>query len=277
MKITVLGCGTSSGVPMIGCDCAVCRSADPRNRRRRVSVLVEHADTRVLVDTPPDLHDQLVQAGVKTVDAVLYTHGHADHVHGLDDLRSINYHRQSALDAYGTPETLAMIQSRFSYAFGPPGQWWTRPSLNPVPVDGPFTVGGLTVEPFVQHHGRGTTTGYRFGPFAYSTDVNGFPETSFAALEGIRAWVVDCLGYKSHPTHAHLAMTLEWVARVRPALAVLTHMSHQFDYETLCGELPPGVVPGYDGMTIDTKALGETPESRGERVSQSSSRSSRGS
>ena len=255
MKVTVLGCGTSSGVPMIGCDCAVCRSDDPRNRRRRVSALVEAGDTRLLIDTPPDLHGQLVDAGVSHLDAVLYTHGHADHVHGIDDLRSINFHTGHELDAYGSAATMRTIRERFDYAFGPMGKSWARPSLNPVVFDGPFSVGDVAVLPFPQQHGRGVTTGYRIGPMAYSTDVKALSDQAFAALEGVRLWIVDCLGYREHPTHAHLELTLEWIARVRPGLAVLTHMSHQFDYETLRGALPAGVVPGHDGLTIDTDRL----------------------
>ena len=255
MKITILGCGTSSGVPMIGCACAVCRSPDPRNRRRRVSALVESGDARLLIDTPPDLHGQLVDADVSRLDAVLYTHGHADHVHGIDDLRSINFHMGQALDAYGTAATLTAIRERFAYAFGPMGSGWARPSLNPVAIDGPFVAAGVAITPFPQQHGRGFTTGYRIGDMAYSTDVKAFPEEAFAALQGIRLWIVDCLGYRDHPTHAHLELTLEWIARVRPALAVLTHMSHQFDYETLQAALPAGVVPGHDGLTIDMDEL----------------------
>ncbi len=256
MRIIILGCGTSSGVPMIGCDCAVCRSPDPRNRRRRVSVLVEAGGTRLLIDTPPDLHAQLVDAEVAHLDAVLYTHGHADHVHGIDDLRSINFHTGRALDTYGSAATLAAIQGRFAYAFQPMGtKGWAKPSLNAVTVEGPFEAAGVAVTPFPQEHGRSITTGYRIGAMAYSTDVKAFSEEAFAALEGVKLWIVDCLGYREHPTHAHLDLTLEWIARVRPKLAVLTHMSHQFDYETLRVALPAGVVPGHDGLVIETDAL----------------------
>ncbi|MGD9535828.1 MAG: MBL fold metallo-hydrolase [Alphaproteobacteria bacterium] len=257
MKITVLGCGTSSGVPMVGCACAVCRSDHPRNKRRRVSILVQEEDASLLVDTSPDLREQLLSAQVSRLSAVLYTHGHADHCHGIDDLRSINYHMNTALDSYGTEETLAAIQARFGYAFREPASWWHSPSLRPRPVNEPFEVEGVRVTPFEQVHGRGVTTGYLFGAgeAAYSTDVNSLSDDAFELLHGVRLWVVDCLGYQPHPSHAHLEMTLGWIERVKPRLAVLTHMSHQFDYETLRAELPDGVVPGHDGMVIETGAL----------------------
>jgi len=257
MIIRILGCGTSSGVPMVGCDCDVCLSDDPRNRRRRVSILVKSGENSILVDTSPDLREQLLDARVKSLDAVLYTHGHADHVHGLDDLRSINYQMNAAIPAYGTAPTMASIRERFEYVFVPPdGTWWTRPCLTPVIIDGAFAVGDVSVTPFEQGHGRSVTTGFRFGgDVAYSTDVKTLDEDAFRVLAGVKLWIVDCLGYREHPTHAHLDATLALIERVQPKLAVLTHMSHQFDYETLLAELPDNVVPGVDGIEIDTATL----------------------
>ncbi len=242
---------------MVGCDCEVCRSDDPRNRRRRVSILVEHDGAVVLVDTSPDLREQLLSANVSRLSAVLYTHGHAGHSHGIDDLRPVNYHMNAALDTFGTDETLRSLQGRFSYAFGEPRSWWHSPSLRPKVISGPFEVGALKVTPFEQIHGRGTTIGFVFGEreAAYSTDVNALGDEAIEALRGVRLWVVDCLGYKPHPSHAHLEITLGWIERVKPGLAVLTHMSHQFDYARLSGELPAGVVPGQDGLVIETSTL----------------------
>ncbi len=242
---------------MVGCDCPVCRSDDPRNRRRRVSILVEERETSVLVDTSPDLREQLLSSNINRLSAVAYTHGHADHSHGIDDLRPVNYHMNAALDAYGSEETLRSIRERFAYAFGEPTTWWHSPCLRPRPITGPFEIGGLKVTPFEQIHGRSVTTGYVFGAreAAYSTDVNALDDDAIEALRGVKLWVVDCLGYQPHPSHAHLEITLGWIERVKPRLAVLTHMSHQFDYATLSAALPAVVLPGHDGLEIETDTL----------------------
>lgn len=255
MKITVLGCGGSGGVPLIGCRCAVCTSADPRNRRTRVSVLVESATTRILVDASPDLRQQFLREGVTTVDAVILTHAHADHLHGIDDLRSVNFHRGAPLDVWGDRETLRQATARFGYAFEAPrtrGGSWYAPSLVPREIAGPLRIGDLEVQPFTQIHGgdRAPTLGLRFGRFAYSTDAQTLPETAFAALAGIEAWVVDCLQEAPNVAHSHLAQTLDWIARVAPRRAVLTHMNHSLDYAALAARLPAGVEPGYDGLVL---------------------------
>ena len=187
MNITILGCGTSSGVPALGCDCAVCRSDDPNNKRRRVSILVNQGNTRVLVDTSPDLRAQLLDTEITHLDAVLYTHAHADHLHGLDDLRSVNFNMDQAIDVWGSEATLNMIQERFSYAFHPIGSWWSRPSLNAHVLShgNAIEIGNISILPFEQIHGRGLTTGFRFGNAAYSTDVKEFSDSSFEVLKGI--------------------------------------------------------------------------------------------
>jgi phosphoribosyl 1,2-cyclic phosphate phosphodiesterase len=262
MRVTVLGCGTSSGVPVIGCRCAVCRSDDPRNRRRRCAVLVEQGTTTVLVDTPPELRQQCLDAGVDRLDAILYTHAHADHVNGLDDVRSFNHLMSRAIDAHGQADVLARIQERFGYAFQPPdpGRGWWRPALRPVPFEGPFRVGELDIRPIEQRHGRRPSFGFRFGPFAYSPDVDGLDDTALAELEGLEVWIVDCLRDRPHPSHAHLERTLGWIERLRPARAILTHMAHDLGYADLAARLPAGVEPAYDGMVLDIPALARTPE-----------------
>lgn len=258
MKVTVLGCGGSAGVPMLGRPggyWGACDPQNPRNRRRRVSVLVEVQDQVILVDSSPDLREQLLDAEVSRIDAVLYTHDHADHVNGIDELRHIRLKGRSGIDCYGEAETMAAIERRFRYAFAQneigSGVLY-RPFLNRHDISGPFQLGPVTVLPFVQHHGFGNiTTGYRIGDMAYSTDVVELPEESWAALEGIRLWVVDALREEPHLTHAHLEKTLGWIERLKPERAVLTHMNHTMDYETVRRRCPPGVEPGYDGLMIE--------------------------
>jgi phosphoribosyl 1,2-cyclic phosphate phosphodiesterase len=187
MRVTVLGCGTSSGVPVIGCRCAVCTSAEPRNRRRRCAILIEGGATKVLVDTPPELREQCLAAGVDRLDALIYTHAHADHVNGLDDLRAINILLDRPLDTFADAAVLGRIRERFGYAFQPPDPslgWW-RPALNPIAVEGPFRVGSLEFRPFEQVHGRLPSWGFRTGAFAYSPDVKELPEPALAELRGV--------------------------------------------------------------------------------------------
>lgn len=252
----MLGCGPSWGVPRIGGIWGQCDPLNPRNRRRRVSILVEDKDAAVLVDTSPDLREQLLDAGVQRLDAVLYTHAHADHAHGIDDLRSINRLTGQALPIYASAATLAEIRQRFGYVLAPLkaglGGVFYKPLLEPKEIDGPFEVAGLSVVPFQQDHGFSTMTlGFRFGRFAYSTDVIELDEAAFAALDGIDAWIVDCIRREPHVTHSHLAKTLAWIDRVKPKRAVLTHMDESLDYDTLCRTLPAGVEPGYDGLIMD--------------------------
>jgi phosphoribosyl 1,2-cyclic phosphate phosphodiesterase len=253
VKITILGCGTSSGVPALGCDCEVCLSSDPKNKRRRVSILVEQGGKRLLVDTSPDLRAQLLDDQITHLDGVILTHAHADHLHGIDDLRSVNFHMEASIDLWGSGKTLEMARQRFGYVFEPPRNWWTRPSLDAreLPHWQTTEIGGIAVLPFDQSHGRAISSGLRFGDAAYSTDVKELSERAFEALAGVKLWIVDCVGYQEHPTHAHLDLTLEWIDRVKPERAVLTHMSHQFDYDNLRAQLPTGVEPGFDGMYLE--------------------------
>lgn len=255
MKITLLGCGGSGGVPLINGDWGRCSPANPKNRRRRVSILVEQGGTVVLVDTSPDLRAQFLDAGVKRLDAILYTHDHADHCHGIDELRAFGHARKGVpIPAYGTAQTLDLLKRRFRYIFEQPqdgsGALY-RPLLEVRPISGPFAIAGMSVIPFEQDHGFGaTTTGYRIGRMAYSTDVVDLDDAAFAALADLDLWIVDCLRYEPHPTHAHFELTLSWIERAKPKRAVLTHLNHMLDYDELASRCPPGVDPGYDGLTL---------------------------
>lgn len=256
LRVTVLGCGASGGVPLIGCRCPVCTSTDPKNKRQRVSVLLESEGTKVLVDTSPDMRAQCLAHNITQVDAIIYTHAHADHLNGIDDIRSFNFANNGPVDVYSDEATLREIKGRFGYAFLPPkpeAPGWYRPCLNPITVQPlvPFRIGSLEILPLEQIHGHQKTLGLRIGSFAYSTDANGLPEQTLDALAGIDTWLVDCLRYEPAPTHAHLEMTLGWIAHVKPRRSYLTHLNHGFDYATLASELPQGVTPAYDGLVLN--------------------------
>jgi phosphoribosyl 1,2-cyclic phosphate phosphodiesterase len=252
VKVTMLGSGTSSGVPRIGGDWGLCDPAEPKNRRTRVSILVEHADTRIVVDTGPDFRAQMLACGVSTLDAILYTHDHADHTHGIDDVRQIFHAMKRPVDAWAHPKTWARLKTRFDYVFA--GRDGYPPTMAAHDLTGPLTIAGVRVTPFEQIHGDIKSNGFRFDAdgfaVAYSTDLNDLPDAAFTALEGVDVWIVDALRRYPHPSHTHLAQTLEWVARVRPRRAVLTHMDQSMDYATLRAELPEGVEPGYDMLVI---------------------------
>ena len=252
MKLTVLGCGTSFGVPRIGGDWGACDPAEPRNRRRRVSILVEHDGTRLLVDTGPDLREQLLDAGVARLDAVFWTHDHADHCHGIDDLRAVFHARGAPLPGHARPATLAALRARFGYVFEGKGGY-------PAIVDGralpdELAVGPVRVRIVDQPHGDITSAGLRFDAggrsIGYATDCSELTAPMAALFGGVDVWVVDALRRRPHPTHPHLDRTLEWIATVRPGRAILTHMDNSLDYRALAAELPAGIEPGYDGMEI---------------------------
>lgn len=265
----MLGCGGSGGVPLAdgtpGGNWGACDPDNPRNRRRRVSILVEECGTTALVDTSPDLRLQLLDAGVRDLDAVFFTHAHADHTHGIDELRGLarkhGARHGAPIPAYMDARTRADLTARFPYIFASSAG---RSQLYPpqledrvietlgVPIElGKKGRAALQAVAFEQGHGRDTTLGFRFGPVAYSTDVTELDEAAFAALAGVEVWILDCLREEPHPTHAHLALALEWIARVRPRRAILTHLNHQADYEAIRAKCPPGVEPAYDGMVIE--------------------------
>ncbi len=257
IKVTILGCGGATGTPSVEWGWGRCDPENPRNRRLRPSILIEGRGTRILVDTSPDLRQQLLASGVRDLDAVIYTHAHADHLHGIDDLRSINRVMDRALPTYATQETLGAIRERFGYVLEPLAEGaggYYKPTLVPhrIRPGNVLEIGGLAVRTFEQDHGWMTTLGLRVGPIAYSTDVVAIPEAGFAALAGIDTWILDVFtDAPDHPTHPGVTKALAWIDRVRPRRAVLTHMSARLDYETLRATLPHGVEPGYDGMVIE--------------------------
>jgi len=254
MKVTMLGCGSSGGVPLIGNDWGTCDPTEPRNRRRRVSVLVEQGGAALLVDTSPDMRAQLLDAQVSKLDAVLWTHAHADHMNGIDDLRSVNRMMKGPIEVWGDAETLAHVRRSFGYVFEPMSaktNFFYKPLLLPREISGPFSVGPIPVIPFEQDHGFARTLGFRFGAFAYSTDVVKLSEAAFEILDGVEVWIVDCLREEPAPPPSPLSPTLEWIDRVKPRRAILTHMGERLCYADLSRRLPAGVEPGYDGLSVD--------------------------
>ncbi len=260
-RLTILGCGSSGGVPRLGPTWGACDPSEPKNRRRRCSVLVERIGrdgrTGVLVDTSPDLRDQLLSARIEGLDAVLYTHDHADHTHGIDDLRMVAYAMKRRLDVYFDAPTRDSLVARFGYCFEtPPGSSYS-PILKAhdlfagqeVEISGPG--GPLRALPILQQHGDIPSLGFRFGKLAYSPDVSDLPAASIPLLEGLDVWIVDALRPTPHPSHFHLKRALEWIDRLQPKRAILTHMTAELDYATLRRDLPPHIEPAYDGMTID--------------------------
>ncbi|WP_137112668.1 MBL fold metallo-hydrolase [Rhodobacter sp. SY28-1] len=258
LTFTILGCGSSGGVPRLGGIWGDCDPTNPKNRRRRCSMLItrETAEgvTRVLIDTSPDMRDQLLDAGVGALDGVVYTHSHADHMHGIDDLRQVVFNQRQRLPVWADGPTQEALLSRFGYAFVQPEGSPYPPILDLHTIDGPVSVAGaggsVTLTPFRADHGSMDALGFRIGPLAYLPDAVDIPAESWPVLEGLDCWIVDALRRKPHPTHAHLDMTLGWIARAKPARAVITNMHVDLDYATLCEELPPHIRPAFDGMTV---------------------------
>lgn len=260
MRVTILGSGSSSGTPAIDAGWGACDPANPRNVRTRPSILVEHEGCGLLVDTAPDLRSQLLSSGVSRFDAVLYTHAHADHLHGIDDLRAVNRAIRAPLPVYADRQTLDAIHRRFDYAFAPlaaGAHSYYKPTLEPHEVrrGEAFRIGPIEVLPFDQNHGFSHTLGYRFGDFAYSTDVVQLDDHAFAALNGVKVWVVGTLGDQPHPTHCHVDQALSWIARLQPRQSYLTHLGLGLDHEALARRLPAGVAPAFDGLVVDVDAI----------------------
>ena len=251
MRITFLGTGTSHGVPMIGCDCSTCRSADPRDSRLRPSIFVETGAARVLVDAGPDLRAQALRHGLSRVDAILFTHGHADHILGIDDVRRFNALMRAPMPCFGDAATLDDIRRMFSYVFDPATpKGGGLPLLDLRLVEGALTVGDLAVTPVPLDHGARPILGYRFGRFAYLTDCNRIPEASWPLLDGLDLLVLDALRIRPHPTHFSLDEAVAAAARIGARRTFFTHMCHDLQHAPTDARLPPGMALAYDGLVL---------------------------
>jgi phosphoribosyl 1,2-cyclic phosphate phosphodiesterase len=261
LRFTILGCGSSGGVPRPALGWGDCNPNNPKNRRRRTSLLVERRRhdgiTRILIDTSPDLREQLLDTDVDWIDGVLYTHEHADHTHGIDDLRGLFIHRRKRVPVYLDERTSQMMHTRFAYCFmAPPGSDYPpivrehrMKAGEPVVVEG--AGGTITALPILQQHGDIPSLGFRFGRFAYSCDLSGMPDDSAEQLSGLDVWVVDALRYKPHPSHFSLDDALSWIDRLKPRRAILTNLHTDFDYDKLRAQLPPHIEPAFDGIRVE--------------------------
>lgn len=266
LDITILGSGTSTGIPVVGCDCPVCRSTDPRNQRTRCSALLNYAGHNVLIDTSTDLRWQALREDIRHVDAVLYTHSHADHLHGIDDLRGFNLRSKTPIPLYGSTHTLEKIRNNFSYIFDDieiPGY---VPRLELFPVEENFELFGLQIIPIPLYHGRMQVFGYRCGPFAYLTDCNEIPESSLELLDGLELLVLDGLRFKPHTTHFNISQAIQMATRIGARQTLLTHLSHEVDHPRHNPQLPHGVEFAYDGQHLSFALQEQSVEPRRSRV-----------
>ena len=250
LEVTILGSGTSHGVPMIACDCPVCSSSDPRNNRTRASVLLRQGENRLLIDTTPELRVQFIANRVRRVDAIVFTHAHADHIFGLDDIRRINEICDCEIPCYGHRRTIEAIRKSFPYIFRTTQAGGGKPRLSLNMIDGPFETAGMNITPIPVWHGRVRATSYRIGDFAYVTDTSRIPPESADLLMGLDTLVLGVVRHTPHPTHFNLEQGLEQIALLRPKRAILTHLSHAFDHEATNSVLPDGVELAWDGMAL---------------------------
>ncbi len=252
IRLTFLGTGTSIGVPMPGCDCPVCRSVDARDSRWRASVLVEWEGAVIVIDTTPEFRLQMLRANVKRIDAVLYTHNHADHVHGLDDVRAFNFSLRREIPIHGSRATLDWVREHFAYIWNPVQRGGGIPRITLHPFDGPFELRGLTVTPLAVMHGKLAIHGFRFGDVAYISDVSAIPDATRPLLEGLDVLVLDAVRYTPHETHMNVEQAIAEARRIGARQTFFTHMNHEIAYARLAAELPAGMAPAYDGLVVES-------------------------
>jgi phosphoribosyl 1,2-cyclic phosphate phosphodiesterase len=251
MRLTILGSGTSMGIPVIGCYCQVCTSTDPRNQRLRTSALIEHDGTTILIDAGPDLRTQMLRQRVTKIDALLLTHAHADHIGGIDDLRPLTMRNEQALPVYGDAYTLGRVRHMFDYVFVNRPSLSTRPKLETCPLAPELTIGGITVEPLQVLHGPHQIIAYRFGPLAYITDASAIPPETMCRLRNLDVLIINALRFEPHPLHFTVSQALEIVAQLAPRRAFFTHITHDLDHATTNDQLPATTKLAYDGQVIE--------------------------
>lgn len=251
MEIIILGCGTSTGVPVIGCHCQVCDSTDPKNRRTRSSALVRSGGQSILIDTSTDLRLQALSNSIEKIDAVLFTHAHADHIHGIDDLRTFNMLQKGSIPCFGSETTMKRIKKTFDYIFINDGRDGWKPNLTANIVDSAFEFSGIEITPVEIIHGKAPIFGYRIGRAAYITDCSLIPESSVDKLKGVDVLVIGALRYKHHPTHFTVEQAIEASRKIGPKRTILTHLGHSLDYAKDNWTLPPGIELAYDGMRVE--------------------------
>jgi len=251
LKITVLGSGTSTGIPVTGCRCAICLSDHPRNQRTRCSALLSYGKYNILIDTSTDLRQQALREDIRHIDAVFYTHSHADHMHGIDDLRGFNLHSKQSIPLYGSEQTLTTIRNSFSYIFDQSEQASYIPRLNLNPINKPVEMFGLEIVPIAMQHGQMETFGYRCGPFAYLTDCNVIPPSSLELLDDLEVLILDGLRFTPHPTHFNIPQAIEMAKQIGAKQTLLTHLSHEVDHPVHDQQLPDGINLAYDGQQFN--------------------------
>jgi phosphoribosyl 1,2-cyclic phosphate phosphodiesterase len=251
MQLTMLGVGSSAGTPVVGCQCNTCLSEDPRNKRTRCSSLITlNSGEHILIDTGPDLRTQSLREQIQQVDAVLYTHTHADHLHGIDDLRAFCQLQRKQIPLYAKEDAVEHIKQKFGYVLREPSNFWDLPVLRIEPVQGPFQLFDTLITPIPVMHGKIQIFGYRIGKMAYLTDVSEIPETSFSLLTDLDLLLIDCLREAPHPTHIHIEQSLQYVSRINAQKSYLIHMTHELSYQDLTNKLPKSVFVGFDGLKL---------------------------